>query len=226
MNLQEIDLRKLYRVWKSELGPFQGFFRSTPFVSLQTYDDFELDAENINGRENIHGTENINATELMNENDKRVLDIIIENSDESNFLIVDLPLNEILNFALILNNEHYIKPILNVNLLFHPCGIIGNSDNINKLINNGLKLKRINPRKFVMLIPYDRYDEELEANYFKDKLNNQYGIGEDDLPSCNMLKELGYNKVIILTKNDIKEDLNDYVNFIHNDIRVEIIKVM
>ena len=208
MNLQEIDLRNVYRLWKSDLGPFEGFFRSTPFVSLQTYDDFTIETENIN------------------EYDTKILDIIIENSDENNFLIIDLPLNEILNLALVLNNEYSIKPILNVNLLFHPFGIIGNKDNINKLISNGLELKKINSKKFVMLIPYDRYNDELGTNDLKDKLNNQYGIGEDDIPSVDVLKELEYSKVVILTKDNIKEDLADYINFINKDIRVEIIKVM
>jgi len=208
MNLQEIDLRNVYRRWKSDLGPFQGFFRSTPFVSLQTYDDFTLETKNIKGY------------------NQKVLDIIIENINENNFLIIDLPLNEILNLALVLNNEYSIKPILNVNLLFHPFGIIGDKDNINKLINNGLELKKINSKKFVMLIPYDRYNDKLWTNDLNDKLNNQYGIGEDDIPSVNVLKELEYSKVIILTKDNIKEDLNDYVNFINNDIRVQIIKVM
>ena len=208
MNLQEMDLRNVYRRWKSDLGPFEGFFRSTPFVSLQTYDDFTVETENIN------------------EYDIKVLDIIIKNSDENNFIIIELPLNEILNLALVLNNEYSIKPILNVNLLFHPFGIIGNKDNINKLINNGLELRKINSKKFVMLIPYDRYNDELLTSDLNDKLNNQYGIGEDDIPSVNVLKELEYSKVIILTKDNIKEDLNDYVNFINKDIRVEIIKVM
>ena len=207
MNLQEIDLRNVYRIWKSDLGPFQGFFRSTPFVSLQTYDDFILE-ENISGY------------------DQKVLDMILENAHENNFLIIDLPFDVILNLALALNNEYSIKPILNINLLFHPFGIIGNRDNINKLINNGLKLKKINPRKFVMLIPYDRYNEELESDDLKDKLNNQYGIGEEDLPYINMLKELEYSKVIIVTRDHIKEDLKDYANFIEKDIRVEVIKVM
>jgi len=207
MNLQEIDLRNVYRIWKSDLGPFQGFFRSTPFVSLQTYDDFTLE-ENISGY------------------DQKVLDMILENAHENNFLIIDLPFDVILNLALTLNNEYSIKPILNINLLFHPFGIIGNRDNINKLINNGLKLKKINPRKFVMLIPYDRYNEELESDDLKDKLNNQYGIGEEDLPYINMLKELEYSKVIIVTRDHIKEDLKDYANFIEKDIRVEVIKVM
>lgn len=207
MNLQEIDLKKVYKVWKSDLGPFEGFFRSTPFVSLQTYDDFVLSDENTN------------------EYDENVLHNIIKISNENAFLIVDLPLSEILDLALVLNNEYLIKPILNINLLFHPFGIIGDKDNINKLINNGIKLKKINTSKFVMFISYDRYNEDVESTSLCDKLNNQYGIGEDDLPYANMLRELGYNKMIILTKDKIKEDLNDYINFMNKDISVEIIRV-
>lgn len=208
MNLQEIDLRNIYRIWKSNLGPFQGFFRSTPFVSLQTYDDFILEEENII------------------KYDQKVIDVIMKNFNENNFLIVDLPLKDILNLALVLNNEYSIKPILNVNLLFHTFGIIGTKDNINKLINNGLKLKKIITNKFIMMLPYDRYNEELAPDDLSNKLNNQYGIGEDDLPYVNMLNELGYEQVVILTKDNIKEDLNDYVNFTCKEIRVEIIKVI
>jgi hypothetical protein len=208
MNLQEIDLRNIYRIWKSNLGPFQGFFRSTPFVSLQTYDDFILEEENII------------------KYDQKVIDVIMENFNENNFLIVDLPLKDILNLALVLNNEYSIKPILNVNLLFHTFGIIGTKDNINKLINNGLKLKKIITNNFIMMLPYDRYKEEVAPDDLSNKLNNQYGIGEDDLPYVNMLKELGYEQVVILTKDNIKEDLNDYVNFTSKEIRVEIIKVI
>ena len=208
MNLHEIDLRNLYRIWKSGLGPFQGYFRSTPFVSLQTYEDFMLNDKNANVC------------------DQKVLDIIIKNSDENNFIIIDLPFNDILDLALVLNNEYYIKPILNIDLLFHPFGLIGNKENINKLIDNGLKLNKINTNKFVMLIPWDRYNEELEFNNCNDKLNNQYGVAEDDLPCTNLLKELKYSKLIVLTKGDLKEDLNNYVNCINNNISVEIIKVM
>lgn len=208
MNLQEIDLRNIYGRWKSNLGPFRGFFRSTPFVSLQTYDDFTLQEEYII------------------EYNQKALEIIMEKFQENRFVIVDLPVKEIINLGLVLNNEYDIKPILNINLLFHPFGIIGTKDNINKLINNGLKLKKINTNKFIMLIPYDRYNEEVSSEDLKNMLNNQYGIGEDDLPYANMLKELGYNQVVIITKDNIKEDLNDYVNFISKEIRVEIIKVM
>lgn len=208
MKLQEVDLRNVYKIWKYNLGPFRGFFRSTPFVSLQTYDDFNLQKENII------------------EYNPKTLNIIMEKFKEDNFLIVDLPLNEIINLSLVLNNEYFIKPILNINLLFHPFGVVGTKDNINKLINNGLKLKKINTNKFIMMIPYDRYDEKIDAEELKNKLNNQYGIGEDDLPYAIMLKELGYSQVVIITKDDIKEDLSEYVNFISKDIRVEIIRVI
>ncbi|NRY61309.1 normocyte-binding protein [Clostridium beijerinckii] len=207
MHLQDIDLRKVYRVWKSNLGPFQGFFRSTPFVSLQTYDDFILKEEN---------------TCQCNKN---VLDIIVENCSKNNFFIVDLSIDEILNLAFILNNEYSIKPILNVNLLFHPFGIIGTKENINKLINNGLNLKEVSTEKFVMLIPYDRYNDDFKIDDLKDKLNNQYGINDDDLPNTDILKILGYTKITILTMNKIKDDLQDYINFINEDIEVEVIKV-
>jgi hypothetical protein len=208
MKLSEIDLIGVYRKWKANLGPFQGYFRSTPFVSLQTYDDFSLSEENNSKCK------------------QEVLNRIIQASREDNFVIVDLPFDEILNLALMLNNEYLVKPILNINLLFHPFGIIGDKDNISKLILNGLKLNTIDSRKFIMLIPYDRYDDALQAKDLKDNLNNQYGIGEDDLPNTELLKEWGYKKVTIFTESIIKDDLKDYVDFINKDIRVEIIKVM
>lgn len=194
MYLQDIDLRKVYTIWKSNLGPFQGFFRSTPFVSLQTYDNFILKEEN--------------ACQC----NKYILDIIVENCSKNNFFIVDLPIDEILNLAFLLNNEYFIKPILNINLLFHPFGIIGTKENINKLINNGLNLKKISTEKFIMLIPYDRYNDNWKSDDLKDKLNNQYGMSDDDLPSADILKILGYTKITILTINKIKDDLQDYIN--------------
>lgn len=207
MKLSDVDLIDIYRKWKNGLGPFQGYFRSTPFVSLQTYDDFELSNNSIKCNQ-------------------EVLSKIVEVSSEDKFIIVDLPFEEVLSLALALNNEYIIKPILNINLLFHPFGIVGNKDNISTLIFNGLNLNSIDSRKFVMFILYERYDDTLIAKNLKDNLNNQYGIGEDDLPHMQLLKKLGYKKVIVFTKDVIKEDLKMYVDFINKDIRVEIIRVM
>lgn len=207
MNLSEINLIDVYRQWKADLGPFQCFFRSAPFVSLQTYDDFVLIDEN-------------------NKWNQKVLNKILEIYSDDNFIIVDLPLNDILDLALVLNNKYYIKPILNINLLFHSFGIVGNRNDINKLINNGLKLKAIKSSKFIMLIPYERYNESFNPKEFNNRLNNQFGIGEDDLPNVQMLKKLGYGKVSLLTVDKIKDDLKVYMNSINDGIRLEVIKVM
>ncbi|WP_238919148.1 normocyte-binding protein [Clostridium sp. YIM B02555] len=207
MRLVDIDLIDIYRKWKKGLGPFQCYFRSSSFVSLQTYEDFLLNDEN-----NI-------------EFNKELLQGILESSKERTFIIVDLPLKEILDLALMLNNDYNIKPLLNINLLFHSFGIVGDKKDISKLIINGLKLKDINSKKIVMLIPFNRYEDGLENSYLKDHLNNQYGIGEDDLPSLEILKEFKYSKLIIFTKDKIKKDLEEYINFINKHITVEIIKV-
>lgn len=206
MNLKEIDLRKIYGEWKKGLGPYRCFFRSTSFVSLQTYEDFEV-------------------VDTYEEADKSILSAILNESIEENFIIADFGFNKILDLALQLNNEEGIKPILNVNLLFNSFGLIGTKENINKLISYAGKLKDINMKKAVMLIPYDRYDEKIDVSQVYDKLNNQYAVGFDDLPTAKFLKELGYKGISIITKDKVKEDLMDYVNYISNDVKVNLVKV-
>ncbi|MGG7176347.1 normocyte-binding protein [Clostridium paraputrificum] len=207
MNLSEVDLRNIYRRWHKGLGEFQCFFRSSPFVSLQTYDDFIIDEED------------------MEESCSNIISIILEHENNKSFLIVDLPLNKILDLALILNNEEGIKPILNINLLFHLYGIVGTKNNINKLIVNSLKLKNIESDKYIMLIPYDRFQEGINLDRMKNKLNNQFGIGEEELPYQEMLKKLGYDKLVLITEGNVKEDLLEYIEYMKKDMKVEVIKV-
>ena len=206
MNLKEIDLRKIYRAWKKGLGPYRCFFRSSPFVSLQTYDDFEI----------------INCNDQVN---KKILSSILKESDREYFVIADFKFDEILNIALKLNNEYHIKPILNINLLFNPFGIVGTKYNISRLLNYAYRINDINTDRYIMLLPYDRYDEKIDVSTVYDKLNNQYAVGFDDLPTVEFIKRLGYKGITIVTKDKIKEDLKDYVNYISNDVKVNLVEV-
>lgn len=206
MNLRQVDLINLYRVWKSNLGVFRCFFRSTAFVSLKTYNDFAI-------------------YKYKNEVHDYVVRAILECYRDDYFTIIDLDLDEILDLAVCLNNENNIKPILNLNLLFNDFGIIGNKKNISKLINCGLKLKKIKDPKYVMMIPFDRYREDIDASKEYDKLNNQYGISEEDLPDAEFLKELGYKGITIVTKDKIKDDIKDYIKLINKDIEVNIVRL-
>ncbi len=206
IDLKDVDLRGMYRKWKKGLKYFRGFFRSTPFVSLQVYNNFLLDTTNV----------------VVNEN---ILESILSNVNKKNFCIVDLPFDTILDLALCLNNNFRIKPILNVNIVFNEYGLIGSKENISRLINNSEQLTYTESNEFVMLLDYDRYDDNINVNEVYDKLNNQYIVSDDDLPHAKFLRELGYSKVVILTETNVKDDLKEYINFISADIEVEILEV-
>lgn len=206
MNLKEIDLRKVYRIWKKGLGPYRCFFRSSPFVSLQTYDDFEIKC-------------------VTKEADKKILSLILNEINNKNFVIADFEFDKILDIALEINNENRIKPILNVNLLFHPFGIVGTTNNICRLISYSEKLIDIKTDKYIMLIPYDRYDENINMDNMCDKLNNQYSVGFDDFPKAEFLRNLGYEQISIVTRNKIKEDLMNYIKYMEKHIKVNLVRV-
>ena len=206
MYLKDVDLRDCYRKWKRGLGEYRCFFRSTPFVSLKTYENFNLEDEE-------------------NELNNNIMNIILGELDEKYFIIVDLHINEILDMSLELNNKYDIKPILNMNLLFNNFGLIGDRVNITKLLNTSIKLEDKICEKYVMMIPYDRYVEDIDIVDIKDRLNNQYAIGFDDLPDEEFIKELGYKGIKIITKSKVKEDLMDYINYMKNIVEVKLIKV-
>ena len=124
-----------------------------------------------------------------------------------------------------LNNEHAIKPILNINLLFNSFGLIGTKEHISRLISYSDRLKDIKTKNFVMLVPYDRYDEKIDVSQVYDKLNNQYAIGLDDLPTADFLKKLGYKGISIITKEEVKEDLMEYIQYISKDFNVNLVRV-
>lgn len=206
MELKDVDLRDCYRRWKNGLGEYRCFFRSTSFVSLKTYENFTLENEE-------------------DKLDDKLTNRVLEELDEKYFTIVDLDINEILDLSLVLNNKYNIKPILNINLLFNNFGLIGDKTNITKLINTSMKLENKTCEKYVVMIPYDRYMEGIDVLNMKDRLNNQYAIGLDDLPDEEFIKELGYKGIKIITKSKVKEDLMEYINYIKDFVEVKLIKV-
>jgi hypothetical protein len=208
MNLKDTDLKYLYRKWKNNLGPFEAFMRSGPFVSLQTYENFEIDFD-------------INDEELSCKYKNVIYEILQENLRDT-FVIIDLNLNESLELAYILNNKHSLKPILNYNFLFHPYGLIGNEDEIGSLVKLGYNLKEINPEGYILFLDYGRY-KDLPQELYKKKLNNQYELTEEDLPNIETLKELGYSKVVLFTRETIKEDINCYLDYMKSELKVKVI---
>lgn len=206
MNLREVDLIDVYRRWKRNLGAFRCFFRSSPFVSLKTYDDFSLD-------------------ETLDNADDKLMNKVLENYKDDYFTIIDLEFDKILNLSVKFNNEHNIKPVLNANLLFNDFGLIGTKKNISNLINCGLSLKEIKSSKYMMMIPYERYIENIDLAKVGDKLNNQYELADENLPDDETLKSLNYKGITIITREKVKEDLMSYIEYMKKRIDVNLVRV-
>lgn len=56
-------------------------------------------------------------------------------------------------------------------------------------------------------------------------MNNQYAVADDDLPSADILKRLGYNRIVVFTKDNVKEDLMNYIDYFKNEINVKIVRM-
>lgn len=207
LHLQKVRFIDLYRSFKNNLREFEPFLRSTPFVSLKTYEDFE-----------------INENFKVNPKSEQFLKEILNYINKESFLIIDLPLDNILDLSLILNNKHFIKPILNLNFLFHPLGLLGERDDISKLIYVGSHLETILPENFIMLIDYNRFSDFTNTEY-EEKLNNQYELTNYDLPYGDFLKSLEYKNITYIYENKIKEDMLPCFNYLKESIEVNFIKV-
>jgi hypothetical protein len=209
LELKEVNLRNIYRNWKSNSNVFEAFIRSGPFVSLQTYENFTLDLK-------------IDVKSIRNKQNF-VLDKII-NSKKQELIICDFNFDDCVEMGFLINNEYRIKPILSFNMIFNSYGLIGNKTNIESLIKYGLSLDSVVAEKYVMFLNYERYGSFNEEDY-KKRLNNQYEVCEDDLPYAETLKSLGYSKVLFLTREKVKEDVNNYLeHLIGSGIPVEIIR--
>lgn len=209
MNLKDVDLRYIYRKWKSNLEFFEPFMRSGPFVSLQNYEEFEI---SYSPKE-----------EELYEKYKAIINKILMENLKNTFVIVDLELMEGLEIAFVLNNRFSIKPVLNCNFLFHSYGLIGDKQQIEALVTIGYNLQDIIPKGYVFFLDYGRY-KEFSPEVYKKKLNNQYELTEEDVPNLETLKELGFTRIVIITKDTLKEDINYYANYLKQELQVEVLQ--
>ncbi len=195
--LHEIDLYKAYTNWNKNSGSFRYFFRSTNFVSLKHYTDFEL-------------------TETTNEVENPLTGLLdcIEGCDKKSMLFVlDLPDAEAVEGAYLLYKQRAIQPILTFNGILHPNGLIGTKEYISTLLNYADSFEDYSPEGYCFILDSNRYGdyspEQLRHNF-----NNQYEIGEEDLPPVEMLKELGFSSLIYIYKTEIKEDVAYYLKYL------------
>lgn len=203
MYLENIDLKNVYKIYRDVAGDFQCYFRATPFVSLKQYPNFKLNP----------------LSDIKDKNIKR-LKKIESLLDENSIIVVDLAFNDSLEIGRTLNNKFKSHIILTMNFLFNEFGVIGNQDNISNLINTSSVIEKGKGNIYTFVLDNNRFLENKKLN--KNQFNNQYEVTDEDLPSLEVIKNYGFNKVLIVTDN-IKEDLNGYINYLKDNVNVSII---
>jgi hypothetical protein len=198
--LKDVDLYKNYCNWIAKTGNFRCFFRSTNFVSLQHYPDFEL-------------------SDFPTGNNK-FLDRAFEQVEgfiqEGVFVIFDLPGKLSMDLAYVLCTKKTLNPILVFNGILHPFGLIGDQEYISRLLGYGEVMKDISTGGFALVLDSERYGNYSDAQ-LKEFFNNQYELGEEDLPSAEMLKEQGYESVLYIFQNAAMEDVAEYLDYLSEE---------
>lgn len=209
--LKDLELYPIYIKWREGTNAFECFLKSTAFVSLKNYPNFELEDPSISLEESI-----------MYDKIKTIID---SNNISNTIFLLDIPGPQSVLLGYLLQNNLNIKPILTLNLLFHPYGLIGSKKLISNLLLCGNKLNSIDPKGYVFVLDSERYLSESNGTE-KNLFNNQYETTEEDMPNVELLKELCYSNAVYIYFDKIKEDINYYLDYLeHFDIKVSKYKI-
>lgn len=140
---------------------------------------------------------------------------------KESLIILDISGDRGLEYAYKYKDEYTIIP--DFNMVCHDFGIVKSKPilkNLSLFLNANLKLLD----KYMIILDSNRYrDGEVNSIY---EYNNQYEITEEDLPEIQMLNYLKIDGICYIYDEKIKEDANEYLNYLEcNNIRVNIFKL-
>ncbi|ADL53052.1 hypothetical protein [Clostridium cellulovorans] len=199
--------------WYDNSGVFECYFKSTPFTTLK---DYLLDItliENVGlDDNNIQTLEKLNKLKVFNK--------------ENSIYMIDLPGEDSVDYAYLLNNNYYIKPILSYNNIFNKYGIVGSRELASKLLHYADTLIQHGKYKsYSFIMDFNRYIDDIDLDN-PTLYNNQYEVTEEEFPYAEILQDLNIKKVIFITKEIIKQDVNNYLNYLQeNNVEIEVIKL-
>ncbi|WP_026881661.1 hypothetical protein [Clostridium akagii] len=196
MKSSEVDWYLVYKKWTTNTGIFEYLFKSSPFVTAKYMGEFELKLDY--------------AYNLPIDIEKKIANIEV---DQHTIIIVDVDALLGIDICLLLNNDYNIAPILSYNFLFHPYGVVGDNELMERLIAYSGKLKHIEPITYALILDKNRYISGVDLDN-QMIFNNQYEITEEDLPELDMLITLKKSKVNFLYSGKIKEDINCYLQYL------------
>lgn len=192
MKLSNISWYDTYKLWLRNSGYFEYLFKSAPFVSARYLEDFQL-----GGR---------NCFEVSGD----LMELVTGYNDGESLIILDTDASEGISFAVALNNQLCIAPILSYNFLFHPYGIVGNKAMLEDLLAASKVLRPIEPHTYAFILDSNRYRSD--ANIDNPMVfNNQYEITEEEMPDVQILRKLDKKSIAFFYRGNIKEDISCYL---------------
>lgn len=200
MRLKQINLLDIYHKWLNDAGYFECYVRTNVFATLKHYEDFDLESINIS------------KDKLYN----KICSILEKYDEKKTIFLLELPDSKCIEMAYLLNNFFSMKPILTFNMLLHDKGLVGSRAFVNALVSCGEGLMPVKPKGYIFILDYHRYREFDEEAYLKG-FNNQYEVSDEVLPEADMLKELGYEKVVYISQFKEKEDVENYFKYLEDN---------
>lgn len=202
--LRDFNPYSIYKKWYGREGCFSCFFKSTNFVSLKHYPDFEPDS----------------AEERNSLLQKEILETAALYNPEDTVFLIEVPGKEAIQAAFSTLKERGLKPVLTFNHIYHPHGLLGTKEEISLLLEYGERIEEGETNGWAFIIDSMRYGNE-EPETLRRFFNNQYQLTEEDLPPVEMLNDLGYKQVAYITTGDMKEDIGWYIEYLDtNGIKV------
>ncbi len=206
MQLTKEEFSVILNKWKSNLGVFSPYFKTTQLVSLSYMDN--LQKVDIDENKHLH----------------TYLEKILKGKNLSNTICLVDHSNH-LTISYLLNNYFSIKPIfLMNNFIFHSNCIINNGNYANYLYSFSHNLNNVdNPKGFAFVVDKDRYFESHEGLDLSNYFLNEYEVSMYDLPDAKFLKKNAKIKNILFISEDnlIKEDIDNILHSYSKHFNVE-----
>ena len=204
-------IKEVYDAYKKLIknsNIFECFVKSTALATLDDYID-NISKEKIEIKDE--------SLKIFNDLSKIINDYKI--------IIIDLDADISLDLGLLLNNNLDVKPILSFNHIYHPYGVVGNLKITELIIKRALELNDIEPKAYCFILDYNRYFSE-ERNINSMEFDNQYEITDEELPYDYILRKIECDQVLVISKEEIKDDLNYYIKYlIDNKIEVKTVLI-
>jgi hypothetical protein len=195
--LSDINNIDIYKKWRHFSFMFECFVHSTSFATLKNYPDFEL----------------ITVPYELTGQSESIIKLVTKHLSKSALFFIDLPVPKALAYVCLLNEKAKLLPVLTTRHINHEHGLVGDKNIISCLIQYSSIINVNSPEGFIFVLDSQRYSV-FDDNIYKTHFNNQYEITEYDVPPIEMLKEFGYSKAVFIYEESLKEDINEYKEYL------------